>query len=102
MYGQEIQLKHLYSNCYLTLNENTLANEPCCRELYLEETSNNFSNFKITTMNTAKILGQPILYSDTIILSSSIKENWCLGIQRINIRGIIEVNASEKSSNIKI
>lgn len=33
IYGQEIQLEHLYSNCTVTLNPEVLAYEHCCREV---------------------------------------------------------------------
>ena len=102
VYGQEIQLKHLYSNCYLTVNEKILANEPSCRELSLEEQSNSFSNFKILTINSAKSIGQPILYSDTVIIKSSKKDLWGVGVQKKSIKGTIEVNASQNASNLKI
>lgn len=33
IYGQEIQLKHIYSSCTLTLNPKILAKANCCREV---------------------------------------------------------------------
>ena len=34
IYDQEIQLRHLYSNCLLTLNVETLAKQNGCVEVY--------------------------------------------------------------------
>ncbi|CAD8087418.1 unnamed protein product [Paramecium sonneborni] len=106
VYGQEIQLLHIYSGCTLSLNSNILAKQNCCRELSLEENSNENSNFRILSMNSVKNPGEPILYGDQIILQNSNLIQWNLGIQKPSLKfekqDGLEVNASEQAYPLKI
>ncbi|CAD8151578.1 unnamed protein product [Paramecium octaurelia] len=106
VYGQEIQLLHIYSGCTLSLNSDILAKENCCRELSLEELPNLNSNFRILSMNSVKNPGEPILYGDQIIVQNSGQSQWNLGIQKPSAKfekkDGLEVNASEQAFPLKI
>ncbi|CAD8067163.1 unnamed protein product [Paramecium primaurelia] len=106
VYGQEIQLLHIYSGCTLSLNSDVLAKENCCRELSLEENSNQYSNFRILPMNSVKNAGEPILYGDQIIIQNCIQSQWNLSVQmpsdNVYKKDGLEVNASEKAYPLKI
>ncbi|CAD8052984.1 unnamed protein product [Paramecium sonneborni] len=106
VYGQEIQLKHIYSSCTLSFNSLTLAKENCCRELSLEEIPNINSNFRILSMNKVKNPGEPILYGDQIIIQNSTQNKWFLGIQKptqkYEKKDGLEVNCAQIGFPIKI
>ncbi|CAD8067155.1 unnamed protein product [Paramecium primaurelia] len=106
VYGQEIQLLHIYSGCTLTLKSGILAKENCCRELSLEENSNQYSNFRILSMNSVKNIGEPILYGDQIIVQNCIQSQWNLSVQmssdNVFKKDGLEVNASEQAYPLKI
>ncbi|CAD8139457.1 unnamed protein product [Paramecium pentaurelia] len=106
VYGQEIQLKHIYSSCILSFNSAILAKENCCRELSLEEISNLNSNFRILSMNQVKNPGEPILYGDQIIVQNSSSNKWFMNIQKPNQKydkkDGLEVNCSQIGFPLKI
>ncbi|CAD8135704.1 unnamed protein product [Paramecium pentaurelia] len=106
VYGQEIQLKHIYSQCILSFNCAILAKENCCRELSLEEIPNVNSNFRILSMNQVKNPGEPILYGDQIIIQNSSSNKWFLNIQKptqkYDKKDGLEVNCSQVGFPIKI
>ncbi|CAK93344.1 unnamed protein product (macronuclear) [Paramecium tetraurelia] len=100
IYGQEIQLLHLYSKCFLTLNSQVLAKENCCRELRLEQSITSNSNFMLSS-NT-KSYGEPVLFGDILYLKSSVVHlnKWGLGIQQTSPYS--EVHASQIASTLRI
>ncbi|CAD8173114.1 unnamed protein product [Paramecium octaurelia] len=106
VYGQEIQLLHIYSGCTLSLNSDILAKENCCRELSLEEKPNQNSNFTILSLNSVKNPGEPILYGDQIIVQNFNQSQWKVGIQqpsaKFQKKDGLEVNASEQAYPLKI
>ncbi|CAD8133367.1 unnamed protein product [Paramecium octaurelia] len=106
VYGQEIQLKHIYSSCILSFNSANLAKENCCRELSLEEIPNVNSNFRILSMNQVKNPGEPILYGDQIIIQNSSQNKWFINIQKpsqkYDKKDGLEVNCSQIGFPIKI
>ncbi|CAD8058778.1 unnamed protein product [Paramecium primaurelia] len=100
IYGQEIQLLHLYSKCFLTLNSQVLAKENCCRELRLEQSITSNSNFML--QSNTKSYGEPVLYGDILYLKSSVihLNKWGLGIQQTSPYS--EVHASQIASTLRI
>jgi hypothetical protein len=69
-----------------------------CIKLSLEEESNEHSNFRILSLNSAKSLGEPVLYGDQIELVNNSKSSWKLGIEELSSNSFeegLEVNASE-------
>jgi hypothetical protein len=75
--------------------------------LSLEENSNESSNFRISSLNQGKKNGEPILYSDQLILINSMDPQWKLSVQNIDdanasIADGLEVNASEVGMPLKI
>ncbi|CAD8102848.1 unnamed protein product [Paramecium sonneborni] len=100
IYGQEIQLLHLYSKCFLTLNSQALAKENCCRELRLAQNITPNSNFML--QSNTKSYGEPVLYGDILFLKSSVAHlnQWGLGIQQAS--PFSEVHASQIASTLRI
>ncbi|CAD8067431.1 unnamed protein product [Paramecium sonneborni] len=100
IYGQEIQLLHLYSKCFLTLNSQALAKENCCRELKLEQNITSNSNFML--QSNTKSQGEPVLYGDILFLKSNVAHlnQWGLGIQQTS--PFSEVHASQIASTLRI
>lgn len=106
VYGQNVQLVHIYSSCTLTLNKGILAKQSCCRELSLEEKSNEYSNFRIFSLNNAKQLGEPMFYGDQIIVYNDEDHKWKLGIENLtrntSFEDGLEVNANENAQPLKL
>ena len=50
-YGQEIQLRHIYSKCILTLRKEELAEQNGCVKVTLETLGGEGSNFKFIPAN---------------------------------------------------
>ncbi|EGR30317.1 hypothetical protein IMG5_135140 [Ichthyophthirius multifiliis] len=114
IYGQQVQLEHLYSGCILTINPDVLAYEYCCKEASLEETANEWSNFIIKSANNSKKLGEPIMYLDQIALFCAKDPNFAINISQNNelcdqnknsqssFDYGLEVNSTDKSAPLKI
>ncbi|KAL4442528.1 hypothetical protein ABPG74_006930 [Tetrahymena malaccensis] len=116
IYGQEIQLEHIYSKCVVTLNPDVLAYEHCCRELSLEEIPSQWSNFIITSSNNAKKTGEPVMYKEQISIYSSENPYYWINIQQSsssssddNAEAVtdlfdegLEVNCTDRSASMKL
>ncbi|EAR93160.2 cation channel family protein (macronuclear) [Tetrahymena thermophila SB210] len=116
IYGQEIQLEHIYSKCIVTLNPDVLAYEHCCRELSLEEIPSQWSNFIITSSNNAKKTGEPVMYKEQISIYSSENPYYWINIQQSqssssddNTEAVtdlfdegLEVNCTDRSASMKL
>ena len=50
-YGQEVQLRHVYSKCVLTLRKEELAEQNGCVKVTLEESGGEGSNFRFVPAN---------------------------------------------------
>ena len=64
----------------LRLNADVLAHQNTTRELSLEELPNEMSNFIIESYNGTKKVGEPVLYSDLILLKNHKLPNYYLHI----------------------
>lgn len=70
----------------------------------LEENDSDWSNFRIISVNKAKKMGEPVLYSDYISLVSVKDKHQCLNIDEFGDRlemGL-EVNAFESPDPFKL
>ena len=125
-YGEEIQLRHIYSGCYLTLRSNELAKQNGCVKIVLQEEDDEQSNFKFIPSNNLNVLGQYIQYNDNVILSTIIDDFYYFHIaeelqfqkeneknkdcqkqseEEYNVQEFkkgLEVNASEIKTQIKV
>lgn len=70
IYGQSIQLRHIYSSTRLTLNNHGLAKQYGCVELSLEEHGSELTNFRFLSSNNLRNNEDVVHYSDSLILNS--------------------------------
>ncbi|EGR33284.1 hypothetical protein IMG5_057070 [Ichthyophthirius multifiliis] len=105
-YGQGFQLKHVFSQCYLTLNQDILASENGCREMVLQQVSNQYSNFTIYSVKGSKEVGEPVLYSDQINIRNLQNKQYWLNVNKLKqnqqYNQGLEVNASETNTAFKV
>lgn len=71
IYGQNIQLRHIYSKTRLTLNNHNLAKQYGCVELALEEHGSEFTNFKFQSSNNLRSNEDVVYYSDSLTLNNA-------------------------------
>lgn len=71
LFGQDIQLRHISSGLFVTLNTKQLSNEYGCFELKLSH-CNEFCRFKfMPPQEKIRELNEPISYEDTFIVKNS-------------------------------
>ncbi|EGR33067.1 hypothetical protein IMG5_062450 [Ichthyophthirius multifiliis] len=80
LYGQEIQLVHIFSGFNLKINQNKLAFENCCKEVCLVKKPNQWCNFIINSAYSQKNQGEPVLYSDQIFLCNALNQDFQINI----------------------
>ena len=108
LYGQTIHLKHLYSDCYLTYQNNSLALQYGCIRLTLEEEGSESANFKFLASGNLKSKEDVVAYSDPIHVVSA-RGNYYMHVWDENndllgnnSKTGLEVNGSESSSDWKL
>eukprot|EP00347_Sterkiella_histriomuscorum_P002968 403366109 len=68
-YGQRIQLKHVFSGLYLSLNQKQIANEHGCVAMQLQE-QNNSSWFTLRPSQKIREQGQAVSYQDNFYIQN--------------------------------
>ena len=71
-YGTHIQLKHIFSDKYLTLNMNSMSQDYGCCEMFLSET-NDHSIFTIEQpKQQSQVIGHVVNFNDFFFLRSAV------------------------------
>jgi hypothetical protein len=96
-YGQGVIIRHLFSNACITLDLNKAASLVGNVRLYLSEVNNEYSNMQFFPVSALKKIGEPIHYSDEILLSNLKDSHYFVHCSEfINSRDEgLEINGSE-------
>jgi Inositol 1,4,5-trisphosphate/ryanodine receptor len=69
-YGQGVILKHLYSGCYVTLNNSKLAKQIGTIRITLNEEDSVYSNLRFMPSSRIKKIGDLVNYSDSVLINN--------------------------------
>jgi hypothetical protein len=96
-YGQGVVVRHLFSKACITLDLNKAASLVGNVRLYLSEANNEYSNMQFLPVSALKRIGEPIHYSDEILLSNLKEGHYFVHCSEfINSRDEgLEINGSE-------
>ena len=71
IYGQTIQLRHIYSDTRLTLNNHKLSKQYGCVEFGLEEHGSEYTNFRFLSNDNLRSKEDVVNYSDSLLINST-------------------------------
>jgi hypothetical protein len=96
-YGQGVIIRHMFSNSCVTLDLNKAASLVGNVRLYLAEVNNEYSNMQFLPVSALKKIGEPIHYSDEILLACLKESHYFVHCSEfINSRDEgLEINGSE-------
>lgn len=97
-YGERVQLRHVHSMNFISVNNQTMATEAGSLQVIISEESNDKSWFELVPTSSLRKEGEIIRYNDSIsLVLVSKKSRYYLHAdesQHINIDSRVEVNAS--------
>lgn len=97
-YGERIQLRHLHSMSFISINSLVMASEAGCLQVTMSEDSNEKSWFELMSVNKLRKEGEVIRYSDSVhFVMVNKKSLYFLHVEetnRLTVNSRAEVNAS--------
>ena len=104
-YGERIQLRHIHSNCFITISRD-IANEHGALRVKLDYKGNENSWLEILPANKIRQEGEPVRYIDGFLITSKVEKSGYfihMGVSTLKSEDkICEVNASEAKSVWKV
>ena len=92
-YGERIQLRHLHSNCFVTISDE-IGKQSGNSKMKLDFKGNENSWVEVQSSNNLRLEGEPCRYSDTFVLACKQHFIHMGSVQE----GLCEVNASKDKS----
>lgn len=102
-YGQSILLKHIYSGKYVALHPNRLARQVGSVKVGFVEADTEMCSMKILPSSRIKKIGDPVSFSDAIVISNSKEDHYFLHVSEFlnHFDSGLEINGSESKTEWK-